>query len=97
MKEYNNTSLRGKNERDVYTKVYDVRDTLFSYQTRKFPTQSRQGNKYVMVMVEIDSSGIQVLHQRIMQQTLQQHGTITTQEHHQPHNHTWRKNNERHH
>ena len=45
-------------KRDVYTKVYDVRDTIFSNQTGKFTSRYRQGNKYVIVMVEIDSSGI---------------------------------------
>ena len=57
LEEYNNTSFRGK-KRDVYTKVYDVRDTIFSNQTGKFTSRYRQGNKYVIVMVEIDSSGI---------------------------------------
>ena len=60
LEEYNNTYFRGKKERDVYTKLYEVRDTLFSYQTGKFPTRSRQGNKCVMVMVEIENSGILV-------------------------------------
>ena len=52
--------LRGKKERDIYTKVYDVRHTIFSDQTGQFPTRSLSGNKYIMVMVEIDSSGILV-------------------------------------
>ena len=38
----------------------------------------------------------QVSHQRNTQRTLQQHSTIPTQEHHQPHNHTWKKNHARH-
>ena len=37
-----------------------MQDKLFSDQKGKFTTKSRQGNKYVMVMVEIDSSGILV-------------------------------------
>ena len=53
-------TLRGKKVRDVYTKVYDVRNTVFSDQTGKFPTRSKQGNKYIMVMVEIDSNAILV-------------------------------------
>ena len=60
MEEYNNTSFRGNKERYVYTKVYNLQDKLFSDQKGKFLTKSRQGNKYVMVMVEIDSSGILV-------------------------------------
>ena len=52
--------LRGKNERDIYTKVYNVRDTIYSDQLGQFPTRSLSGNKYIMVMVKIDSSGILV-------------------------------------
>ena len=54
------SKLKGKKERDVYTKIYDVRETIFSDQTGQFPTRSLSGNKYIMVMVEIDSSGILV-------------------------------------
>ena len=54
------SKLKGKKERDVYTKVYDVRETIFSDQTGQFPKRSLSGNKYIMVMVEIDSSGILV-------------------------------------
>ena len=58
--EPNTSQLRGKKLRDVYTKVYDVRETVFSDQTGAFPTRSQQGNKYIMVMVEIDSNAILV-------------------------------------
>ncbi len=37
-----------------------VRKTMFSNQTGQFPTQSQQGNKYIMVMVESDSNVILV-------------------------------------
>ncbi len=33
---------------------------MFSNQTGQFPTQLQQGNKYIMVMVEIDSNAILV-------------------------------------
>ena len=52
--------LCSKKERNVYTRVYDVRETIVSDQTGQFPTRSPSGNKYIMVMVEIDSSGILV-------------------------------------
>ena len=58
--EANTSQLRGKKLRDVYTKVYDVRETVFSDQTGAFPTRSQRGNKYIMVMVEIDSNAILV-------------------------------------
>ena len=40
--------------------MYNVRETIFSDQTGQFPTRSLSGNKYIMVMVDIDSSGIVV-------------------------------------
>ena len=58
--EINTNQLRGRKNKDVYTKVYDVRDTVFTNQTWQFPTRSLSGNKYIMVMVDIDSSGILV-------------------------------------
>ena len=45
---------------DIYIKVYDFSNTVFSDLTRQFPTRSKQGNKYIMVMVEIDSNAILV-------------------------------------
>jgi hypothetical protein len=58
--EPNVSQLKGKKIRDVYTRVYDVRNTVFSDQTGQFPTRSQRGNKYIMVMVEIDSNAILV-------------------------------------
>ena len=52
--------LFGKKKRDVYVKVYDLKETSYSDQTGKFPKTSQRGNKYVMVMVGIDSSAILV-------------------------------------
>ena len=54
------TTLRGKKQHDVYSSVYDVRSTIFSDQTGRFPTRSQRGNKYLMIMVEIDSNAILV-------------------------------------
>ncbi len=56
----NTSQLHGKKVQDVYTKTYRVRKTMFSNQTGQFPTCSQQGNKYIMVMVEIDSNAILV-------------------------------------
>ena len=60
MEEPNITQLWDKKIRDVYTKVYDIRNTIFSDQTGQFPTRSQCGNKFIMVMVEIDSNAILV-------------------------------------
>jgi hypothetical protein len=54
------SQLHGKKVRDVYTKTYSVRKTMFSDQTGQFPTRSQRGNKYIMVLVEIDSNAILV-------------------------------------
>jgi hypothetical protein len=54
----NVVSLRGKKERDIFTAVYNVQETIFSDQTGQFPVRSQRGNKYVMVMVEVDSNSI---------------------------------------
>ena len=53
-------TLRGKKQRAVHTKVYDVRNTIFFDQTGKFPKKSQRGNKCIMVMVEINSNAILV-------------------------------------
>jgi len=52
--------LHGKKVRDIYTETYMVRKTMFSDHTGQFPMCSQQGNKYIMVMVEIDSNAILV-------------------------------------
>ncbi|KAL7547986.1 hypothetical protein ACHAWF_011259 [Thalassiosira exigua] len=54
------SKIKGKKERAIFTKVYDVRKTICPNPTGQFPARSMSGNKYVMVMVEIDSSGILV-------------------------------------
>ena len=60
MESSDKTTLRGGKGPYMYTKVYKVRNTVFTDQTGQFPTQSQNGNKYIMVMVEIDSNGILV-------------------------------------
>ena len=51
--EPNVEQLKGKKVRDVYAKVYNVRETILS-------DQLLRGNTYVMVLVEIDSNAIMV-------------------------------------
>jgi hypothetical protein len=52
--------LHSKKVCDVYTQTYMVCKTMFSNQTGRFPIQSLWGNKYIMVMVEIDRNAILV-------------------------------------
>jgi hypothetical protein len=56
----NTTPLKGKKFRDIGIHVYNVRETIFSDQTGKFPKQSQKGYKYIMLMVKIDSNAILV-------------------------------------
>ena len=46
--------------RNVYTKAYDVHNTVFPNQTGQFPIRSKQGNKYIMIMVEIERNTLLV-------------------------------------
>ncbi len=52
--------LHSKKVRDIYTTMYDVRETMFSDQTGQVPTRSQSSNKYIMLLVEIDSNTILV-------------------------------------
>ncbi len=60
MESFNSKEMHGKKVRNVYVKVYNARETTFSDQTGQFPTRSKSGNKYIMVMVDIDSNAILV-------------------------------------
>jgi hypothetical protein len=54
------SQLHGKKVRDIYTTMYDICKTMFLDQTGQFPTCLKSGNKYIMVLVEIDSNAILV-------------------------------------
>jgi hypothetical protein len=56
----NTSHLHRKKVHNVYTQMYMVCKTMFSNQTGQFLTRSLQGNKYIMVMVEIDDNAILV-------------------------------------
>ena len=43
--EVDTITLKGKKVRDIYTKVNEVRNTVFCDQTGQFPTSSKRGNK----------------------------------------------------
>ena len=60
METHDTSLLTGKKVRDIGIHVYNVRETIFSDQTGKYPKRSQRGNKYIMVMVEIDSNAILV-------------------------------------
>ena len=58
--EVDKSKTKDKKEKDVYIKVIEIKNTIYSDQTGKFPTTSRSGKKYIMVLVEIDSNAILV-------------------------------------
>ena len=60
METHDTSTLKGKKVRDVGIHVYNVRETIFSDQTGKYSKRSQRGNKYIMVMVEIDRNAILV-------------------------------------
>jgi hypothetical protein len=60
MESFNSKEMHGKKVCGVYVNVYNARETIFSNRTGRFPTRSKSGNKYIMVMVEIDSNAILV-------------------------------------
>ncbi len=57
---FDTLQLHGKKVRDIYTTIHDVRKTMFSDQTGQFPMHLQSGNKYIMVLVEMDSNAILV-------------------------------------
>ena len=63
------TQLKGKKVQAIYTKVYNARETIFSDQTGKFPKRSLRGNKYIMMLVEIDSNASTVAPMKSHQDT----------------------------
>ena len=51
-------ALRAKKVKDIYVRTYDTHDITFSNHTSQFPTHSKCGNKYIMILVKIDSNTI---------------------------------------
>ena len=43
---------------DIYIRVYEPKDTIYTDQTGNFPVVSSRGNKYMMVLVDVDSGSI---------------------------------------
>ena len=52
------SQLHGKKVHDVYTKTCKVCKTMFSNQTGQFPICLQKGNRYIMVMVDINNNVI---------------------------------------
>ena len=50
-----------KKEHDVYVKVLDLKETIYTDQIGQFPFTSSKGNCYLMVAIHVDASYIFVL------------------------------------
>ena len=47
-----------KKEHDVYIQIFNAEEAMHTDQTGRFPANSSSGNKYIMVLVEIDGNYI---------------------------------------
>ena len=47
-----------KKEHDIFIKVIDLKETIYTDQTGKFPYLSSKGNRYVMVGIHVDANYI---------------------------------------
>ena len=47
-------------QHDIYVRVDQVKDKIYTDQTGKFPITSSKGNKYIMIMCEIDGNAVLV-------------------------------------
>ena len=52
------TSAAKQKQKDVYVKIWDTQEKVYTDQTGRLPWQSYKGNRYVMVLVEVDSNYI---------------------------------------
>jgi len=43
---------------DVYVKIDDAKEAMYTDQTGAFPVRSRRGNRYIMIMFEMDGNSI---------------------------------------
>ncbi|KAL7481119.1 hypothetical protein ACHAW6_006805 [Cyclotella cf. meneghiniana] len=60
MRELVAATLPMEKECDIFARVEELRNTIYTDQTGKFPITSSRGNKYIMTMVEIDANAILV-------------------------------------
>ena len=47
-----------RKHQDVYVKIEIAKDTIYTDQTGAFPEQSKSGNRYIMILCEMDSNAI---------------------------------------
>ena len=47
-----------KKHNNIYIKVHEAKETMYTDQTGAFPVQSWKGNRYIMILCKIDSNAI---------------------------------------
>ena len=47
-----------KKHQDIYIAINDAKETMYTDQTGAFPITSKKGNKYIMILCEIDNNVI---------------------------------------
>jgi hypothetical protein len=47
-----------KKENDLYIRIFNAEETMHTDQTGRFPANSSSGNKYIMVLAEVDGNYI---------------------------------------
>ena len=47
-----------KKHQDIYIAINDEKETMYTDQTGAFPITSKKGNKYIMILCEIDNNVI---------------------------------------
>ena len=60
MKQEDGTTLTipQKKHNDIFITINDAKETIYNNQTGAFPTRSRSGIRYIMIMCEMDGNAI---------------------------------------
>ena len=58
VRDENNEAVPRTKQHDIYVRVDQVKDTIYTDQTGKFPITSSRGHKYIMIVCEIDGNAV---------------------------------------
>ena len=56
----NDEKVPRRKQHDIYVRVDQFKDTIYTDQTEKFPITSLRSHKYIMIMCEIDGNAVLV-------------------------------------
>ena len=60
VRDENNEDVPRTKQHDIYVRVDQVKDTIYTDQTGKFPITSSRGHKYIMIIFEIYGNAVLV-------------------------------------